>query len=90
MAIKKIMVVGAGNMGAGIAQQCAQNGFEAVISDISLELSNAGLARIEKGLAGRVAKGKTTQAERPRPRKTPLCHAYLFRAISALPRTSIS
>ncbi|MGA3116834.1 MAG: 3-hydroxyacyl-CoA dehydrogenase NAD-binding domain-containing protein, partial [Syntrophobacteraceae bacterium] len=29
MAVKKILVVGAGNMGAGIAQLCAQQGFEA-------------------------------------------------------------
>ena len=64
MAIKKIMVVGAGNMGAGIAQQCAQQGFEAVICDITLELANSGLARVEKGLAGRVAKGKMAQADK--------------------------
>ncbi|MFZ0929052.1 MAG: 3-hydroxyacyl-CoA dehydrogenase NAD-binding domain-containing protein, partial [Syntrophobacteraceae bacterium] len=50
MAVKKILVVGAGNMGAGIAQLCAQQGFEATISDISLDLSTNAKARIAKGL----------------------------------------
>ena len=58
MSIKKILVVGAGNMGAGIAQLCAQQGLEAVIADISLDLSEKAKSRIDKGLQGRVGKGK--------------------------------
>jgi 3-hydroxybutyryl-CoA dehydrogenase len=58
MAVKKILVVGAGNMGAGIAQLCAQQGFEAVITDISLDLSTRAKALIDKGLQKRVEKGK--------------------------------
>lgn len=64
MEIKKVVIVGAGTMGAGIAQLCSQNGIEAVITDVSQELANKGRSRIEKGLAGRVEKGKMTEAEK--------------------------
>ena len=60
MSVKKILVVGAGNMGAGIAQLCAQQGFEAVITDISLDLSTRAKALIDKGLQKRVEKAKLT------------------------------
>jgi len=50
-------------MGAGIAQLCAQQGIHAVITDISQELADKGKARLQKGLAGRVEKGKITEAE---------------------------
>lgn len=64
MAIKKVMVIGAGTMGGGIAQLCAQKGFDAVITDITQELSDNAKARIEKGLSGRVAKGKITEDDK--------------------------
>ncbi len=64
MSSNRILVVGAGNMGAGIAQLCAQQGFEAVISDVSLDLSKNAKARIEKGLQKRVDGGKITQADK--------------------------
>lgn len=64
MSIKKILVVGAGNMGAGIAQLCAQQGFEAVIADISKDLSDKALSRIEKGLQKRVEQGKVAETEK--------------------------
>ncbi|MEN6438922.1 MAG: 3-hydroxyacyl-CoA dehydrogenase NAD-binding domain-containing protein, partial [Syntrophobacter sp.] len=64
MSNKKILVVGAGNMGAGIAQLCAQQGFETVITDISADLSDKAKSRIEKGLRGRVEKGKLTEEEK--------------------------
>lgn len=64
MDIKKVLVVGAGTMGAGIAQLCAQQGLEAVITDISQELADKGKARLEKGLAKRVDKGKITEADK--------------------------
>lgn len=51
-------------MGAGIAQLCAQQGFDAVLTDINMELSNKGLAGIEKGLSKRVEKGKITEADK--------------------------
>ena len=64
MAIKKVMVIGAGTMGGGIAQLCAQKGFDAVITDISQELSDNAKARIEKGLSARVEKGKITEEDK--------------------------
>lgn len=64
MEIKNVLVVGAGAMGAGIAQLCAQNGINAVITDISLELAEKGKAGIEKGLTKRVAKGKITEEDK--------------------------
>ena len=64
MPVKKILVVGAGNMGAGIAQLCAQQGFEVVISDISLDLSTGAKSRIDKGLRKRVEQGKLTEDQK--------------------------
>jgi 3-hydroxybutyryl-CoA dehydrogenase len=64
MPVKKILVVGAGNMGAGIAQLCAQQGFEVVISDISLDLSTRAKALIDKGLQKRVEKAKLTEDQK--------------------------
>lgn len=64
MKIKKVLVVGAGGMGAGIGQLCAQQGFEAVITDINQELSNKAKSNIEKGLSRRVAKGKIAEEDK--------------------------
>jgi len=64
MAIKKVLVIGAGTMGAGIAQLCAQQGFDTVLTDINMELSSKGLAGIEKGLNKRIEKGKITEADK--------------------------
>lgn len=61
---KKVLVIGAGTMGAGIAQLCAQQGFDAVLTDINIDLSSAAVKRIAKGLAGRVEKGKMTEDEK--------------------------
>ena len=64
MEIKKVLIVGAGTMGGGIAQLCAQKGVDAVITDINQELADKGRARIEKGLTRRVDKGKITEADK--------------------------
>jgi len=64
MEIKNVLVVGAGTMGGGIAQLCAQKGINAVITDVSQELADKGKARIKKGLAKRVEKGKITEADK--------------------------
>jgi len=85
MAVKKILVVGAGTMGAGIAQLCAQQGFEAMISDITLDLSTEAKSRIDKGLQRRVDQGKVAEAE-----KTLFFHAYLSRETLARPGNAIS
>jgi 3-hydroxybutyryl-CoA dehydrogenase len=64
MTIKKVVVVGAGTMGGGIAQLCAQQGLDAVITDISQELSDNAKERIAAGLAKRVEKGKVSAEEK--------------------------
>lgn len=56
--MKKLFVVGAGQMGAGIAQAAAQAGFPVLLSDVSPEYVQKGIARIDKGLAKLVEKGK--------------------------------
>ena len=58
MEIKKIGVIGAGTMGAGIAQVCAQAGFEVVLRDVEERFVRKGMATIDKSLAKAVEKGK--------------------------------
>ena len=59
----KVGIIGAGTMGAGIAQAFAQvEGYEVALCDIKAEWAAGGKAKIEKGLMGRVAKGKMEQA----------------------------
>jgi 3-hydroxybutyryl-CoA dehydrogenase len=61
MAIEKVGVVGCGLMGAGIAQVCAQAGFQTVVREVSPELVEKGLKGIEKNLARLVEKGTITE-----------------------------
>ena len=59
----KVGVIGAGTMGAGIAQTFASaEGYSVVLCDIKLEYAEKGRGRIEKGLEKLVAKGKLEQA----------------------------
>ncbi|HEY8198214.1 MAG TPA: 3-hydroxyacyl-CoA dehydrogenase NAD-binding domain-containing protein [Candidatus Limnocylindrales bacterium] len=58
----KIGVVGAGTMGAGIAQVCLLAGHEVRLYDVSPEATDAGRARLEAGLGRMVAKGKLDPA----------------------------
>ncbi len=56
-------IIGAGTMGSGIAQAFAScEGYSVKLTDINDEFAAGGKAKIEKGLAGRVAKGKMEQA----------------------------
>ena len=64
MAIRKVGVVGCGLMGSGIAQVCAQAGFQTVVREISGELVEKGLKGIEKNLDRMVEKGALTEAEK--------------------------
>ena len=56
--MKKIFIVGAGQMGAGIAQVAAQAGYSVQISDVHPELIQKAIGGIEKGLSKLVAKGR--------------------------------
>jgi 3-hydroxybutyryl-CoA dehydrogenase len=64
MDIKVFGVVGAGQMGNGIAQVAAQAGFNVIMSDIKMEFVNKGMSVIEKNLARSVEKGKMTEDEK--------------------------
>jgi 3-hydroxybutyryl-CoA dehydrogenase len=59
----KIAVVGAGTMGAGIAQVSAQAGFETLLYDISQEFVEKGLSRIRGFLQRSKERGKLTDEE---------------------------
>ncbi|MDR7868230.1 MAG: 3-hydroxybutyryl-CoA dehydrogenase [Sporomusaceae bacterium] len=64
MAIKKLLVVGAGQMGSGIAQVAAAAGLEVVIQDIKQEFIDRGLKGIAKNLAKLVEKGKLAESDK--------------------------
>ncbi len=63
MGIQKIAVLGAGQMGNGIAQVAACAGYSVVMIDIKQEYVEAGMAAIEKSLARLVAKERMTQTD---------------------------
>jgi 3-hydroxybutyryl-CoA dehydrogenase len=64
MEIRKLGIIGFGQMGSGIGQVFAQAGYEVIAVDSSEEMIGKGLKGIEKRLAGRVEKGKLSLAEK--------------------------
>ncbi|WP_226679147.1 3-hydroxybutyryl-CoA dehydrogenase [Mesobacillus jeotgali] len=60
MSVKKIMVIGAGQMGSGIAQVCAQAGYDVFLNDLKPEFVERGLAGIKRNLNRQVDKGRMT------------------------------
>jgi len=62
--MQKIMVIGAGQMGSGIAQVCAQAGYSIVLNDLKTEFVERGLAVINKNLSRQVDKNKLTAEQR--------------------------
>jgi 3-hydroxyacyl-CoA dehydrogenase/enoyl-CoA hydratase/3-hydroxybutyryl-CoA epimerase len=60
---RKVGVLGAGMMGAGIAYVCAKAGIDVVLKDVSPEAAAKGKSYSEKLLARQVAKGRLTAAE---------------------------
>ncbi|MHB1399128.1 MAG: 3-hydroxybutyryl-CoA dehydrogenase [Trichloromonadaceae bacterium] len=63
MQLDRIMVIGAGQMGGGIAQVAAQAGLQVVLNDLKPEFIERGLAAMRKNLERNVAKGKVTAEE---------------------------
>ncbi|MCW2395624.1 MULTISPECIES: 3-hydroxybutyryl-CoA dehydrogenase [unclassified Sphingobium] len=61
--MRRIAVIGAGQMGAGIAQVSAQAGMDVLLRDIDLARAEKGKAGIEKRLARVVENGKLEQAD---------------------------
>ncbi len=64
MDIRTIGVLGAGQMGGGIAQVAAGAGYSVHLADASLELAQRGRSKIDASLGKQVEKGKVAQAER--------------------------
>ncbi len=64
MEFSKVMIIGAGQMGAGVAQVMAQSGITVVLRDIKQCFLNKGVTTIDKNLSCSVAKGKLTDDEK--------------------------
>lgn len=64
MQIKKVAVMGAGVMGAGIAEIIARSEFDVVLKDMDEQLALKGVSRIEKNLEKAVGKGKLSLEEK--------------------------
>jgi len=62
--IKTIGVLGAGQMGGGIAQVAAQAGYRVLLADVDLERASAGKGRIDKFMSKAVEKGKLSEADK--------------------------
>jgi 3-hydroxybutyryl-CoA dehydrogenase len=63
MEIRNVGVVGCGIMGAGIAHNCAQSGYQVVISDVSRDVVDKGLNVVKASLSRAVDKGKLGKKE---------------------------
>ncbi|PFJ00843.1 3-hydroxybutyryl-CoA dehydrogenase [Bacillus cereus] len=64
MGVQKIVVIGAGQMGSGIAQVCAVAGYDVKVQDLKQEQLDRGLAVITKNLARQVEKGRMKEEEK--------------------------
>jgi len=62
--IKKVGVVGAGQMGAGIAQVAAMNGFSVILNYVSEAHLKGRIEKIEKSLLSFLKKGRITEEEK--------------------------
>ncbi|MGI6227638.1 MAG: 3-hydroxybutyryl-CoA dehydrogenase [Peptococcales bacterium] len=59
--MNKVLVIGTGTMGSGIAQVFAMNGFKVIVQDIDEKLVNKGINNISKNLQRNVDKGKMSR-----------------------------
>jgi 3-hydroxybutyryl-CoA dehydrogenase len=63
MAIARVGVVGFGQMGSGIAQVCAQAGFDTIVREVDQSLVDKGFGRVDSSLARLVKGGRATEAD---------------------------
>ncbi|WP_394238642.1 3-hydroxybutyryl-CoA dehydrogenase [Niallia oryzisoli] len=63
MKVEKILVIGAGQMGSGIAQVCAQAGYDVILNDLNTQLTEQGKNTIRKNLLRQVNKGRMKTEE---------------------------
>ncbi|WP_191566629.1 3-hydroxybutyryl-CoA dehydrogenase [Metabacillus idriensis] len=64
MGIQNVMVIGAGQMGSGIAQVCAMAGYKVYLNDLKEEFVQKGFATIDKNLQRQVDKEKMTAEQK--------------------------
>lgn len=64
MSINQIMVIGAGQMGSGIAQVCTMAGYDVILHDIKDEFVQKGIGNIQKNLNRQVEKGRMEESEK--------------------------
>ncbi|MBD1379698.1 3-hydroxybutyryl-CoA dehydrogenase [Metabacillus arenae] len=64
MDVKRVMVIGAGQMGSGIAQVCAGAGYSVMLHDLKEEFVERGLGTISKNLQRQVSKGSLQEDEK--------------------------
>ncbi|PGZ67711.1 3-hydroxybutyryl-CoA dehydrogenase [Bacillus cereus] len=64
MGVQNIVVIGAGQMGSGIAQVCAMAGYDVKVQDLKQEQLDRGIAIITKNLARQVEKGRMKEEEK--------------------------
>jgi 3-hydroxybutyryl-CoA dehydrogenase len=64
MAIRKVGIIGAGQMGSGIAHVVALSGYEVAINDLAKERVDAAIERISANLSRQVASGKINEEDR--------------------------
>jgi 3-hydroxybutyryl-CoA dehydrogenase len=77
--IKTVAIIGAGQMGSGIAHVCALAGYDVLLNDVSDDRIKAGLDLVEKNLSRQVARGMVSmeqmQSATPRIKSTPTLEA---------------
>ena len=64
MNISKVMIIGSGQMGSGIAQVFAQSGFTVYLNDIKDEFVERGIGNITKQLTRSVEKGRLSETDK--------------------------
>ena len=64
MKIEKVMVVGSGQMGCGIAQVLAQSGYQVLMNDIEEAFIQKGLTKMTKQMDRDIQKGRKTEEEK--------------------------
>ncbi|HEY3426980.1 MAG TPA: 3-hydroxybutyryl-CoA dehydrogenase [Negativicutes bacterium] len=64
MEFNKVLIIGAGQMGSGIAQVMAQGGLTVILRDIKIEFVQKGIAGVDRNLGKLVEKGKMTATEK--------------------------
>jgi 3-hydroxybutyryl-CoA dehydrogenase len=83
--IKTVGIVGAGQMGTGIAHVCALAGYQVMLNDLSRERIDAGLATIEHNLARQVSRGIIDDAAM----KSALAHITVAESLPEVAQTDL-